>query len=160
MKKPVLVALVLLAAGSALAVAPYVNEQKDPTRFRKGVAVGPSTTSSTSNLVTKVLGNRCSYDYPAIGGTSTSLLPLAAYSFPCTVTGARVGDLCFANSFEGADAGVGTGDGGNPFRQELILTCNVTAPDTVKGRLAALMSDGGSIDLPDASYSYGVISFQ
>lgn len=113
--------------------------------FKAGIYLGPTATASSSNKITGAWSGCRSYDFPAIGGGATSVLPLCAESLGVTVTGAIPGDPCFVGVNLGAD-------GGANLDVAVDLSCQFTAPGVGKVKACAHMSDAGSIDIPDAGY--------
>lgn len=161
MNKKLAVLAAMLIAGAAFAVV----EQKydvwakfNPHLFIKGFYVGPEigtnkVQTDTQNKVTAVRQGCFSQDFPAIGGKSDSTLALCADSIAQTITGVKVRDTCFATTNFGED-------GGSNLDVAVSLNCYVSAPNAVKFRICAHMSDAGSINLADGGFCATVISNQ
>lgn len=152
MKKAIVITLAALTvciAGVAVAVP---AERVDmvlsvmPQWFRSGIYVsGARIEPVKRNKVTKILANTAIYDF---GGLSTVELGTpCADSDAITVTGAGFGDTCSM----GLD---------QVISDYASLSCFVSAANAVKVRACAFQTDGGEVDLPDASYTVRVISSQ
>lgn len=141
-------ALLVFIAGAAFAIAPFVNQQKDPWRFNKtvtvlgvtyadaGIVIGPLGAAIPNSFT----GSR-SWDFPALGGGAIH----CSDSTAITVTGASFGDTCNVSTTFGADGGAGPD-------VELQFTCYVSAANAAKVRACALHTDAGVTDIADAGY--------
>lgn len=140
---------VLLFAGITYAAIERVDKWGSayPIWFNKGLYVGPDSPNPTNdrdNKVTRLLSDSLIYDFPALSGSAGAGVQttVCAYSNPLTITGVRFGDGC--------SVGVNTGQ---PSEFGLISPV-VTAASTVKIQACALgYTDGGTFDMPDASYT-------
>ncbi len=114
----------------------------DSTKGALAVSNGTAWVSSGLNELGPV---SASFDPGALGSGAANCQD----SNPVTVAGAVITDRCSAAANFGIDGGAG-------MLIDVWLTCNVTGTNTVKGRICTAISDGGSVDLPDANYTYQV----
>lgn len=140
--------LACLVASVAFAVTPYVNDQRDPARFKQTVTVlgianldaGVVIGSAGARITTSYTGAR-SWDFAAIGAGAINCEDSTAI----TVTGAALGDACLVSTMFGMD-------GGATQSIEASFSCYVSAANAAKVRACAFRADAGTLDLPDAGY--------
>lgn len=147
--KKLLVVGVFVAAAIAWAAPP---PSYDLFRWIKG-RLNVGSTYVEGNGITHTGAGCISYDFPAIGGASTSLLPLCATTTAITVTGARFRDSCEPSSALGED-------GGTALDTAVDVTCTVTAANAATVKACAHMSDGGAIDMPVSTWCARTFSFR
>ncbi len=139
MKKWAFVALALI---SSTAFAVYATVVRDAWWFQSGVYISPSSTAATSatrNAVT------ATYESASFDWDFASLAADAcATTTGVTITGAALGDWCgVSQTTDLHESGATT-----------VFTCRVSSANTAVIRACAngTATDGGSTDLPDASY--------
>lgn len=151
MKRAIVITLAALSvciAGVAVAVPAEIVDLVNsvhPQWFKGGIYVSRTQEPAKKNKVTKILANTGIYDFPALGSTALEL-PCAT-SDAITVTGAGFGDTCSL----GIDQAI---------VNDALLYCFVSAANAVKVKMCAWQTDGGSVNMPDASYTVRVISSQ
>lgn len=128
--------VVLLTAGLALAQQQVVNIDFTPRAMQAGFYSGTSGMSASANRVTNVLAGSITHDFAS--GTIT-----CADSASITVTGAAVGDPCFV--------GLAATPGNANF------TCYVSATNTV---LVHFCPAGTAVDPASQVFRVRVISSQ
>lgn len=140
MRKLKIAAAIVLCAGVALAVPTTV--QKLRALFAGGIIIGSAGTAIPASYA-----GSATYDFGALSGPGTALNTVCADSDAITVTGAALGDVCsLGSSVALSNAG-------------LVSSCYVSAADAVKVRMcAAGITDGGTINLADATYKVRVFT--
>ncbi len=119
-----------------------------PLWLEKGLYIGKTTSNPTANVTNKItqMGmSFCSWDFPAIGTTGVDGLQGCAVTSSCAVTGAKFGDGCEMTDNMGSD-------GGATLDPSVTFECKVISAGNVMGKACAHQSDGGQVNLPDASY--------
>lgn len=143
----------MLIGAVAFAVKENVDKvtSPNPQWFQKGIYVGTAAknpASNTLNKVTNTSGAEYAWDFGSLSGSPSSLLPTCEATGRVTLTGgAAIGDNCDVQAF-----GIANADGGTALAYEVAAPrCHVIATNTaISVFCAAHMSDGGSVNIPDA----------
>ena len=139
-------ALLLLVAGAAYGA---INIERVQTLFKNvlfaggGLVVSDTATRQVAaNKVTEILPGTLTQDFLEMNDNA------CGDSNPITVTGAAFGDRCIGPSMDIAHTA------------NAVMSCYVSAANTVKIRLCSNLGDAGTLNLPDASYGVTVFSHQ
>jgi hypothetical protein len=120
-----------------------------------GLTVGPTYsvgtigTTGTSNRITSIIGCECDEDFPVIPGTHTMINPN-----PCTCTGVKMGDPCFAGVLATSPS-----DGGSSWQVGLQIEAVARANNLVEIDITNGV-DAGTWNPTDAGYLIRCISSQ
>lgn len=132
----------VLFAVAALAVGDKLLDKIDSVQwFRSRVYIGSAVVNppqERGNALSMSLATHVDYNFPEL--SSVALGIACADSFAADAGGAVVGDSCIASSDTALPA-------------ESTLRCEVTAASTVKFRMCAFLTDGGSNNAADAGYN-------
>lgn len=148
MKSLKIAVLALLVAGVVYAArdnfVDLVNSPK-AQQFISGIYIGSRADDPTSSTLNKMATHLCAtkvYDFPTLGGASAALDTVCAESSALTITGCGFGDR------------ISMGIDQAPVNAFGNLNAYLSAANTAKVRACAVgITDGGSFDMPDASYT-------
>ena len=153
--KKLVLALCLAAFGTFAAAQILVDNINSPRPqfFHRGFLVGKSGSFSaaddTENLVTRSIGKKLDYDFPAIVGNGC--VQSSDKSF--TVTGVQLGDPCFIGVAEATPS-----DGGSANIIGSNVRAVARAANLVELIACNAQGDAGTLNLPDAGYNVRCIS--
>lgn len=145
-------AVLFVVAVVPTAAAAFVAITNTPAWFQGGIWVLPKSLNAqttTAQKLTRAPGCDLDYDFPALGPDGK--VGGGASTWAKTCTGAQMGDTCTVGAKAYADGGV-------PL--DVLLSCFVTAPDTVVVHAHSLVNDAGVLNPVDAGYHVRLFSNQ